>query len=273
MTPGACGHGNQAVADAIYEQYLALGNCYSMFYNPIRARLAERLAKLAPTSLNRVFFCNSGAEAIEAALKFARSTTGRQVIISTGDKDMAQLVDDHTTLVNTMTDTVMDEQAVAEKFGIPVVSLIDTPGAYPGLEAEERGQGEAIARNLMEMAALRSPIICIVIGEGASGGALGIGVGDRVLRGFLMSTLADVRFADGRYTEAVRTLEDTIEVVPEFDQLRLQLDYFREIDAARQVSVEDAALGTVSPASPRPASTSRTGWRATCSMCWMSPWR
>lgn len=69
---------------------------------------------------------------------------------------------------------------MAEKFGIPVVTLIDTPGAYPGLEAEERGQGEAIARNLMEMAALKVPIVCVVIGEGASGGALGIGIGDRV---------------------------------------------------------------------------------------------
>ncbi|MBD79645.1 MAG: acetyl-CoA carboxylase carboxyl transferase subunit alpha [Crocinitomicaceae bacterium] len=70
---------------------------------------------------------------------------------------------------------------LAEKFNKPVVCLIDTPGAYPGLEAEERGQGEAIARNLMEMAQLKVPVICIVIGEGASGGALGIGVGDRVL--------------------------------------------------------------------------------------------
>jgi acetyl-CoA carboxylase carboxyl transferase subunit alpha len=69
---------------------------------------------------------------------------------------------------------------MAEKFGLPVVCLIDTPGAFPGLEAEERGQGEAIARNLLEMAILKTPIICIVIGEGASGGALGIGVGDRV---------------------------------------------------------------------------------------------
>ena len=69
----------------------------------------------------------------------------------------------------------------AEKFGIPVVTLIDTPGAYPGLEAEERGQGEAIARNILEMARLEVPVIAIVIGEGASGGALGIGVGDRVL--------------------------------------------------------------------------------------------
>jgi len=69
---------------------------------------------------------------------------------------------------------------MAEKFNKPVVTLIDTPGAFPGLEAEERGQGEAIARNLLEMAILRVPIICIVIGEGASGGALGIGIGDKV---------------------------------------------------------------------------------------------
>ncbi len=70
---------------------------------------------------------------------------------------------------------------LAEKFGIPVISLIDTPGAYPGLEAEERGQGEAIARNLYEMTKLRVPVVCVIIGEGASGGALGIGIGDKVL--------------------------------------------------------------------------------------------
>lgn len=70
---------------------------------------------------------------------------------------------------------------MAEKFNIPVVSLIDTPGAYPGLGAEERGQGEAIAKNLMEMSRLRVPILVIIIGEGASGGALGIGVCDRML--------------------------------------------------------------------------------------------
>ncbi len=69
----------------------------------------------------------------------------------------------------------------AEKFGIPVVSFIDTPGAYPGLEAEERGQGEAIARNILEMTRLKVPVVVIIIGEGASGGALGIGVGDKVL--------------------------------------------------------------------------------------------
>ncbi|HXI01126.1 MAG TPA: acetyl-CoA carboxylase carboxyltransferase subunit alpha [Sphingobacteriaceae bacterium] len=70
---------------------------------------------------------------------------------------------------------------LAEKFNKPVITLIDTPGAFPGLEAEERGQGEAIARNLLEMSVLKVPIICVVIGEGASGGALGIGIGDRVL--------------------------------------------------------------------------------------------
>ncbi|NOY47818.1 Acetyl-coenzyme A carboxyl transferase alpha chain [hydrothermal vent metagenome] len=69
----------------------------------------------------------------------------------------------------------------AEKFGIPVVTLIDTPGAYPGIEAEERGQGEAIARNILEMTRLKVPIITVIIGEGASGGAFGIGVGDKVL--------------------------------------------------------------------------------------------
>lgn len=69
---------------------------------------------------------------------------------------------------------------LAEKFNKPVVTLIDTPGAYPGLEAEERGQGEAIARNIYEMCRLKVPVICVIIGEGASGGALGIGVGDRI---------------------------------------------------------------------------------------------
>lgn len=70
---------------------------------------------------------------------------------------------------------------LAEKFNKPVITFIDTPGAFPGLEAEERGQGEAIARNIYEMTRLRVPVICVIIGEGASGGALGIGVGDKVL--------------------------------------------------------------------------------------------
>ncbi|MFN9583518.1 MAG: acetyl-CoA carboxylase carboxyltransferase subunit alpha [Bacteroidota bacterium] len=70
---------------------------------------------------------------------------------------------------------------LAEKFNKPIITFIDTPGASPGLEAEERGQGEAIARNLLEMSVLKVPVLCIIIGEGASGGALGIGVGDRVM--------------------------------------------------------------------------------------------
>jgi acetyl-CoA carboxylase carboxyl transferase subunit alpha len=69
---------------------------------------------------------------------------------------------------------------LAEKFNKPIITFIDTPGAFPGIEAEERGQGEAIARNLIEMMQLKVPVICVVIGEGASGGALGIGIGDKV---------------------------------------------------------------------------------------------
>ena len=76
------GHGNETVAKAVYEQYLTLGNCYSMFYNPVRAHLAKKLVELAPGNLSRVFFCNSGAEANEAALKFARSSTGKPEIIA-----------------------------------------------------------------------------------------------------------------------------------------------------------------------------------------------
>lgn len=75
----------------------------------------------------------------------------------------------------------LQKMRLAEKYRIPVVTLIDTPGAYPGLEAEERGQAHAIARNILEMARLKTPVVCVVIGEGGSGGALGIGVGDRLL--------------------------------------------------------------------------------------------
>ena len=77
------GHGDKTVAQAIYEQYLTLANCYSMFFNPVRARLAEKLAQIAPGDLNRVFFCNSGTEAVEAALKFSRASTGKQELIAT----------------------------------------------------------------------------------------------------------------------------------------------------------------------------------------------
>jgi acetylornithine/LysW-gamma-L-lysine aminotransferase len=76
------GHGDESVAKAIYEQYLRLGNCYAMFYNPVRARLAEKLVSLAPNRLKKVFFCNSGAEAVEGAIKFARASTGKTGIIA-----------------------------------------------------------------------------------------------------------------------------------------------------------------------------------------------
>lgn len=76
------GHGHEEVARAIYEQYLTLGNCYGMFYNPVRARLAEKLISLSPSRIKRVFFCNSGAEAVEGALKFARATTGKGEIVA-----------------------------------------------------------------------------------------------------------------------------------------------------------------------------------------------
>jgi predicted acetylornithine/succinylornithine family transaminase len=76
------GHGDESVAKAIYEQYLSLGNCYAMFYNPVRARLAEKLVSLAPNRLKKVFFCNSGAEAVEGAIKFARASTGKTGIIA-----------------------------------------------------------------------------------------------------------------------------------------------------------------------------------------------
>ena len=76
------GHGNEKVAKAIYDQYLNLGNCYSMFYNPVRARLAEKLVSLTPPNLTKAFFCNSGAEAVEGAIKFARATTGKEEIIA-----------------------------------------------------------------------------------------------------------------------------------------------------------------------------------------------
>ena len=83
--------------------------------------------------------------------------------------------------IRTTVSKAKEARKLAEKFKIPVVTLLDTPGAYPGLEAEERGQAEAIARNLFEMSHLRTPIVVVIIGEGASGGALGIGVGDRIL--------------------------------------------------------------------------------------------
>lgn len=97
----------------------------------------------------------------------------------------------------------------AEKFERPIITFIDTPGAYPGIGAEERGQGEAIARNLMEMANLEVPIICVVIGEGSSGGALAIGVGDRVvmLENAIYSILSPEGFASILYKDATKCKE------------------------------------------------------------------
>lgn len=97
----------------------------------------------------------------------------------------------------------------AEKFGRPIVTFIDTPGAYPGMGAEERGQGEAIARNLLEMSTLKVPIICIVIGEGSSGGALALGVGDKIimLENSVYSILSPEGFASILYKDATKNRE------------------------------------------------------------------
>ncbi len=97
----------------------------------------------------------------------------------------------------------------AEKFKRPVITFIDTPGAYPGMGAEERGQGEAIAKNLMEMSKLKVPIICIVIGEGSSGGALAIGVGDKIimLENAVYSILSPEGFASILYKDASKAKE------------------------------------------------------------------
>ena len=97
----------------------------------------------------------------------------------------------------------------AEKFKRPIITFIDTPGAYPGMGAEERGQGEAIARNLMEMARIKVPIICIVIGEGSSGGALAIGVGDKVimLENAVYSILSPEGFASILYKDSSKAKE------------------------------------------------------------------
>lgn len=97
----------------------------------------------------------------------------------------------------------------AEKFKRPIITFIDTPGAYPGMGAEERGQGEAIAKNMMEMARLKVPIICIVIGEGSSGGALAVGVGDRVImmENAVYSILSPEGFASILYKDSSKAKE------------------------------------------------------------------
>ncbi len=97
----------------------------------------------------------------------------------------------------------------AEKFKRPIITFIDTPGAYPGMGAEERGQGEAIAKNLMEMSRIKVPIICVVIGEGSSGGALAIGVGDKVvmLENAVYSILSPEGFASILYKDSSKAKE------------------------------------------------------------------
>ena len=113
----------------------------------------------------------------------------------------------------------------AEKFNRPIITFIDTPGAYPGLGAEERGQGEAIARNLLEMSRLEVPIICVVIGEGSSGGALAIGVGDKILmlENSIYSILSPEGFASilykdsSLYKKAAKEMKITAKDLKELD--------------------------------------------------------
>ena len=124
---------------------------------------------------------------------------------------------------------------LAEKFNKPVVTLIDTPGAYPGLEAEERGQGEAIARNIYEMIRLKVPVICIIIGEGASGGALGIGVGDRVL---MMENTWYTVISPESCSSILWRSWDKKEVAAE--QLRLTADYMKSFGLVDDIIPEPA---------------------------------
>lgn len=124
---------------------------------------------------------------------------------------------------------------LAEKFNKPIITLIDTPGAFPGLEAEERGQGEAIARNIYEMIRLRVPVICVIIGEGASGGALGIGVGDKVL--MLENTWYTVISPESCSSILWRSWEKK-EVAAE--QLKLTPEYMKEFGLVDDIVPEPA---------------------------------
>jgi acetyl-CoA carboxylase carboxyl transferase subunit alpha len=124
---------------------------------------------------------------------------------------------------------------LAEKFNKPIVTLIDTPGAYPGLEAEERGQGEAIARNIYEMIRLKVPVICVIIGEGASGGALGIGVGDKVL--MMENTWYSVISPESCSSILWRSW-DKKEVAAE--QLKLTADHMKEFGLVDDIVPEPA---------------------------------
>lgn len=124
---------------------------------------------------------------------------------------------------------------LAEKFNKPIVTLIDTPGAYPGLEAEERGQGEAIARNIFEMIRLRVPVICVIIGEGASGGALGIGVGDRV---YMMENTWYTVISPESCSSILWRSWDKKEVAAE--QLRLTADHMKSFGLVDDIIPEPA---------------------------------
>lgn len=124
---------------------------------------------------------------------------------------------------------------LAEKFNKPVVTLIDTPGAFPGLEAEERGQGEAIARNIYEMIRLKVPVICVIIGEGASGGALGIGVGDRV---YMMENTWYTVISPESCSSILWRSWDKKEVAAE--QLRLTADHMKSFGLVDDIIPEPA---------------------------------
>jgi acetyl-CoA carboxylase carboxyl transferase subunit alpha len=124
---------------------------------------------------------------------------------------------------------------LAEKFNKPIVTLIDTPGAYPGLEAEERGQGEAIARNIYEMIRLKVPVICVIIGEGASGGALGIGVGDRV---YMMENTWYTVISPESCSSILWRSWDKKEVAAE--QLRLTADHMKSFGLVDDIIPEPA---------------------------------
>ena len=124
---------------------------------------------------------------------------------------------------------------LAEKFNKPIITLIDTPGAYPGLEAEERGQGEAIARNIYEMIRLKVPVICVIIGEGASGGALGIGVGDRV---YMMENTWYTVISPESCSSILWRSWDKKEIAAE--QLKLTADHMKEFGLVDGIIPEPA---------------------------------
>ena len=134
----------------------------------------------------------------------------------------------------------------AEKFNRPIITFIDTPGAYPGIGAEERGQGEAIARNLLEMSRLEVPIICIVIGEGSSGGALALGVGDRIvmLENAVYSILSPEGFASILYKDASKASEAAEKMkitAHELKEMDIIDEIIKEPDGGAQNDVQKVA--------------------------------